>query len=425
MLYVSAKLKRISLLWRLSALLPLVCVALSGSPDAYAQERDDVKDELEELRDIRHDFELMRHESLLVPGMESLGVENIQAEEGWLKKFANKWPKDLVIAPVPGYSPQLGWTLKLAGGYFKDPSDPESKSPPSVFGGAVMFSGNGSSAFGAGTYLHLLDDKLRIQIGAGYADVKYTYYLNDNFGGSRDLSVDIEQEGPLFFTKATWQVWRRLYLGVGYLSGSVDTGVRRPGDLLPGLPPDLIPNVKLDLGAIIIPMEIDSRDNNQFPRSGWKIDGDAKFYRESGGSDFDADIFKLSANYYLPMREADALATRIIIKSSSDDAPFFLKSSFGGNTDLRGYPSGRYRDNKMYSIQTEYRWQFNDRWIFTGFVGVGEVAEELSDFGSDFLPATGVGARFILSKKHKVSLSTDVAYGKDGVEFYFGVGEAF
>ena len=46
-----------------------------------------------------------------------------------------------------------------------------------------MVSENGSKAYGAGTYLHLLDDRLRIQIGAGYADVRYRYYLNDILGG--------------------------------------------------------------------------------------------------------------------------------------------------------------------------------------------------------------------------------------------------
>ena len=45
--------------------------------------------------------------------------------------------------------------------------------------------------------------------------------------------------------------------------------------------------------------------------------------------------------------------------------------------------------------------------------------------GSNFLPAAGVGARFVLSQKHKVGLSVDLAAGKDGTEYYFGVGEAF
>ena len=401
-----------------------VLVASLLATQVFAQTEEGQAD----VEELVHDFEIMNHESLLVPGMETMGAEDVQMSENWLKRFARKWPKDLVIAPIPGYSPQLGWTLKLAAGYFKDPTDKNSKSPPSVFGGVVMFSENGSSAYGAGTYLHLLDDDLRIQIGGGYADVRYRYYINGLIPGNPDFSVGIEQKGPLFFTKATYRVWRRLYIGVGYLGGSVETTLRDVAfqiPELPELPDNLAPSVDLGISALVIPLEIDSRDNNQFPRSGWKIDGDAKFYKESGGGDFDADVFKFSVNHYFPMRDTDTLATRFIFKSADDGAPFFLQSGFGGDKDLRGYPSGRYRDNKMYAIQTEYRWHYSDRWIFTGFAGFGEVADEVSDFGSDLLPAAGIGTRFVLSEKHKVSLSADVAVGDDGFEFYFGVGEAF
>ena len=58
-------------------------------------------------------------------------------------------------------------------------------------------------------------------------------------------------------------------------------------------------------------------------------------------------------------------------------------------------------------------------------LGVGEVAQSFSEMGRNFLPAGGIGARFILSEKHKVGLSVDLAAGNDGMEFYFGVGEAF
>jgi hypothetical protein len=98
------------------------------------------------------------------------------------------------------------------------------------------------------------------------------------------------------------------------------------------------------------------------------------------------------------------------------DAPFFLLSTFGGSTDLRGYASGRFRDRMMYAAQTEYRWQFSDRWIFTGFVGFGEVADRFSNFGNNYLPAAGVGTRFVLSKEHRVGLSFDVATGTEGTE---------
>ncbi len=125
------------------------------------------------------------------------------------------------------------------------------------------------------------------------------------------------------------------------------------------------------------------------------------------------------------MRENDVLALRGYFRTTGGSAPFFILSTFGGGSDLRGYPSGRYRDKAMYSVQGEYRWAMNDKWIFTGFAGFGEVAPDFGSFGGDYLPAAGVGARFVVSQKHRVSLSFDIAQGKDGTEYYFGVGEAF
>lgn len=125
------------------------------------------------------------------------------------------------------------------------------------------------------------------------------------------------------------------------------------------------------------------------------------------------------------MGESNVLASRLMLRGTDEGVPFFLLSTFGGSKDLRGYPSGRYRDRMMYALQTEYRWQATNKWIFTGFAGVGEVAATFGDFGEEFLPAAGVGVRYVLSQKHKVGLSFDIAEGKHGTEYYFGVGEAF
>jgi hypothetical protein len=339
-----------------------------------------------------------------------------------LKNLMERWPEDLVIAPIPGYSPQIGWNLTLAGGYFLGNRDEDSESRPSILGGFGMISDNGSYAYGGGTSLHLLDDKLRIKAMAGYMDIRYRFYGIGNESGEDGISTDILQDGPMYYATASWRVWNKLYAGLGYLGGSVDTRLRF------GLPdPQFFdPTLSKDIAAYAIPLEFDTRDHEQFPRKGWLVTGRAMLYRESAGGDFDADIFKIAVNHYRPMRERDVLALRAFIRSSSgDDLPFFLLSTFGGSTDLRGYPSGRYRDRMMYALQGEYRWQFNDSWVLTGFAGFGEVAEDFSEFGRNFLPAAGIGARFVISKKHRVSLSTDIAVGKDGTEFYFGIGEAF
>ena len=224
------------------------------------------------------------------------------------------------------------------------------------------------------------------------------------------------------FASASYRVWNRWYLGVGYLAGSVDTRVRLSIEEAAAL---FDPVLSLDIGGVTIPITFDSRDHELFPRSGTLVKGRAALYRKGVGSDFDAKTFMLSVNQYLPVRDRDVVALRGYFRTTGGDAPFFLLSTFGGSTDLRGYPSGRYRDQTMYAVQGEYRWQFSDRWIFSGFAGFGEVAQRLEDFGDDLLPAAGLGTRFVISKRHRVSLSFDIAQGRDDTEYYFGVGEAF
>ena len=351
-----------------------------------------------------------------------LGVDDAAMAGNPMKGLFANWPPDLVVAPIPGYSPQVGWNLAVAAGYFLTPKDEDSKVPPSILGAFGFVAENGSNIYGVGVKLNLLDDRLRVTAGGGYADVRYRLYGINRDQGKLGFGFDILQEGPAYFAKARWRLFGRFYAGIGYLSGEVDTRLRvvneDPGQFFD-------PTLSLDVGAISIPIEIDSRDHEQFPRSGWLWKADARFYRDSFGSDFNTETFKISANHYLPMRENDALASRFVIRATGDDAPFFILSTFGGSTDLRGYPGGRYRDRMMYALQTEYRWHVSDKWILTGFAGFGEVAGSVSEFGDDFLPAAGVGARFVISRKHRVSLSADIGVGNDGAEFYFGVGEAF
>lgn len=367
------------------------------------------------------DFDLPAAELADMVGDGGFDLSDADFEGNPLKQFAEKWPKDLVIAPIPGYSPQLGWNLTLAGGYFLNSKKEDSESPPSILGGFGMVAENGSYAYGGGAYLHLLEDKMRVKVGAAYADIRYRFYGIGNNQNDLGISLDILQEMPLYFASGTYRVWKKLYVGLGYTGGTVETRAKL---VFPD--PQLVnPLGELDIGAWMIPLEYDSRDHEQFPREGWKVDGRAMFYSDSAGSDFDAETYKIAANYYHPIGERNVLASRVMMRWTNGDAPFFLLSTFGGSTDLRGYASGRFRDRMMYAAQTEYRWQFSDRWIFTGFVGVGEVADKFSNFGNNFLPAAGVGARFVLSKEHRVGLSFDVATGMEGTEVYVGVGEAF
>lgn len=338
------------------------------------------------------------------------------------RTVAEGWPEDLVVAPVPGRSPELGWKLALGLGYFFDTQKQREDDPSSLVGIVAMGAENGSHAYGAGGSFHLLEDKLRLVSMLGEFKYNYRFWGIGNDAGDAGRSLDLSQRGTLFYTSALYELGYNIYTGLGYLGGQSDIRFQPgafPVDGLPG------PEVDIELGALELPLKFDNRDQLYFPRQGSLISTNLHLYREDMGSDFDAEIFSLAANHYIPIRERDVLALRAYYRSASGNAPFFLLSSFGGKSDLRGYDVGRYRDNDMYAIQGEYRWHASDSWVFTGFVGVGEVAGHPDDFFENYLPAAGVGTRFILSKKHQVSLSADLSVGKNGTQFYFGVGEAF
>ena len=126
--------------------------------------------------------------------------------------------------------------------------------------------------------------------------------------------------------------------------------------------------------------------------------------------------------------EAEAkavVAARLSVCDSGDGAPFFDLCMFGQNNDLRGYDPGRYRDHTLAAVQVEYRRDLFWRIGAVAFAGVGGVAPSFDKFGSNLLPAAGVGLRLKASKAHRVNASIDFAFGEDSHAFYFYIGEAF
>ncbi len=85
--------------------------ALFAFAHVFAESEDDEVDP-------DRDFELPGAEVAGYIGDGGLDLKDADFAGSPLKKLAERWPEDLVIAPIPGRSPQLGWKLTLAGGYF-------------------------------------------------------------------------------------------------------------------------------------------------------------------------------------------------------------------------------------------------------------------------------------------------------------------
>lgn len=140
--------------------------------------------------------------------------------------------------------------------------------------------------------------------------------------------------------------------------------------------------------------------------------------------------FVVDGRFYRPFgRSNRVLALQATGMFIEGDAPFNNLALLGGETLMRGYYLGRYRDKNMLSIQAEMRWlplPFSRRWGATIFGGVGTVFPEINQLQLDWVRwAAGGGLRFLLFQKKDVYLRADLGITREGTGLYFSLGEAF
>ncbi len=135
--------------------------------------------------------------------------------------------------------------------------------------------------------------------------------------------------------------------------------------------------------------------------------------------------------FYYPVSKRNVFAAQVYGQFVSGQPPFNMLSSLGGETIMRGYYAGRYRDKNQLSMQAEFRmlplpWRFTKRFGATFFAGTGTV---FNSFGSlqvnQFVWAGGVGMRYLLFPKKDIFTRLDFAFTKEGTGFYIFIGEAF
>ncbi len=326
---------------------------------------------------------------------------------------------EFFVAPIPIRNPQLGWGAVLAAGAFLrlDPDDEES--PPSVLSAAGFYTENESR----GAFLFfkgfLFEDTWRVMAAGGAARLNYDFYGIGSGAGDEGLALPFQSD----FGGGTLEVLGRvapdMYLGPAFLYADMETRVRVPVSLPPGLKPKAFNAVNSSLG---VHFERDTRDNVIYPRGGTHLKAAANFFEEAWGSDFGFQAYDADFKSYHALGEPAVLAWRLVGNLREGSVPFYALAAH----NLRGYQPGRYRDRLWLAAEVEYRRHIWKRITGVVFAGVGQVAPSLGELSLDeLLFSGGVGVRIRLTKENPLNYAIDVAWGKNDVYFYFSLGEAF
>jgi hypothetical protein len=335
--------------------------------------------------------------SIEIPGTSAPSLTSVEVATPKTEAEPAAKPAEWLLVPIPGYNPTLGFSVTGMGAYIF-PAD--AASPPSTVGGFGMYSTNNSWAFGSVAKLNVAEDRGQF------------VPISQHMGGGRLESL--------------FRLVQGLYLGPRWTL----LKMRSTADLSQvEIPPDMVPpsnELVSWFSAPGIKLQWDTRDSQFFPRRGQLMEVTADFHLKALGDSFDYVQSKLAWNQYLSLSPCMVLAFREVISFVTGDAPFYALPRLGQGSDIRGFKAGEYQDNILVAVQMEYRIQFLSWLGAVAFFGVGEVQPNVESLSfKDLLPAGGVGARVTIAAANHVNFRADVAFSREGVTFYFGVGEAF
>ena len=364
-----------------------------------------------------------------VPKMDDSG------NSGSIESSSKKNPKrgEFVIAPIPVINPTLENGLALGIGYLYHLDKDDLNSPPSITGIGGFRTSNGSGGGVLAQKFVLQQNKYRLLLVVGRADIHFNFFGIGASAGDAGRSVPVEVEGRGLLIDGSMRVFgRHWFAGLRYYGMRSTINIDRANVTPPGQNPlpDIpqIPEIDLNLRTAGLgpTLEFDSRSDPFYPRAGEQFRFQASFNGEAVGGRRKYQTYQTFYNKFFSLSPRQVLAAHVAGCYATGSVPFYDLCFFGKSKDVRGYDVGQYIDRVMIAGQAEYRLELRKRLGAAVFFGAGEVARRWADLRSDALkPGGGVGLRFRLTKQNHINLRVDYAWGINSKGLYLGVTEAF
>lgn len=329
------------------------------------------------------------------------------------------------VAPLPivFYTPETGTAFGVALNVFRRPRGAAEDARPSTITPLLIYTLK-EQIVAVLSGQHYWDEEAQ-QIEAGVSYINFP----DSFYG---LGNDVDDEPAEDYTTENYsfdlgylrRVRGPLRAGASAVAGHARILEREPGGLLDAT---VIPGSEggTVLGAGVV-LDRDSRDHISYPSQGSWSRLEFQVFDAALGSDYDFRALRLESRRYFGLGSDRVFALRGLIAHVDGEPPFQMLPSLGGDSLLRGYYGGRFRDRDLSAFEFEYRQLLRWRLGFAIFGGVGQVAHDPADFGiGEFHAAAGLGLRIQFLKSEKLNLRFDVGFAEDDGGSYISLGEAF
>ena len=173
---------------------------------------------------------------------------------------------------------------------------------------------------------------------------------------------------------------------------------------------------------------LDGRDDPTAPRRGSFLSVGAARWSARGRQRHSFTRLGVDARRYQPLGSPrHVLAFRATaswsLAGGGGEVPFYLQDTLGGSRSLRGYPTFRFRGERLLAASGEYRFQVTRALEAAAFYDGGHVSAAADAMDSGFVSGYGLGLRVRVPGGPLVRV--DVGRGAEGSRVHLNVGYAF
>lgn len=177
----------------------------------------------------------------------------------------------------------------------------------------------------------------------------------------------------------------------------------------------------------------DTRNSNNYTTKGFMGRITYQFAPDFwGGENFTGSLIKVNVRNFWSISPKFVLGVNGLYHTiQGKDIPFYLLPQMGNDEIMRGYYTGRFRENNLIAAQAELRYRYNNRFGAVVFGGGGQVFSNREFALGNLKPSFGVGGRYFFDPEKGLSMRLDYGIGekraneKRQTGFYISLAEAF
>lgn len=368
--------------------------------------------------------------------MVTIIAANASGQKKFIKRYlSNKTDSSrrasFMPVPIFRYSQEIGVEFGLGALYSTYIDRKDSTNRSSNFSGVASLSTKGQYNFSLKSDIWTKGNEYHLITEMRFKRMPFNFYGIGNETLLANSDRLIQRQGRLM-VEAEKRLLPHAYTGISLGYENFDYKDEVPGGIF-STDQTLIHKPGGNVAYIGISQSYDTRNSNNYPTKGFLGRISYQYSPDFWGGDrFTGSVIKANVRNFWSLSPKFVLGVNALYHTvQGKNIPFYILPQMGNDEMMRGYYTGRFRDQNLLAGQAELRYRYNNRFGAVAFAGTGQVFKNGAFAMDRFKPSYGAGGRYFFDPEKGLSVRLDYAVGekrpneKRQSGFYITLAEAF